>query len=347
MTTLSIEIPWNVFEEERKIILLSLGKDIEIKGFRKGYVPLSLFEQKFGKEATSRALQKLGSKVVQEVIKKERESVLSAVRAAKIAQITIGKPVQLTFRFLSIPDVEIDDLKKVKVINKGDINVKDSEVLKVLKEIWEEDKKVSRENILYGVREQNVLVGADGKTVLTSKKETAKDVFSEEKLTDAWAKKIDRSVNTLDELKDKIREALKKQKKAAEDDAWGKKLIDKVAEYLRIDVPREVVDAEVVAKEERFYQTLRSMGMSPADYVALEGFSIEDMWKKWRDDISQMLTRYITVRTLAAKFKIEVTDDDMKGLAKGEAFNDASMRYDILQKKVVAMLEKEVTIVNR
>jgi FKBP-type peptidyl-prolyl cis-trans isomerase (trigger factor) len=338
VVNLSIEISWSYFEEERNRILLELGKDIEIKGFRKGFVPINILEQRFGRDADFHTLQNLGSKITKKILGENKETVLSPIHTINISPLKKEEPVKFTLRFLGLPKVSIKGLEEIKVEKKKKINVSKEEVSDVLKELWEA-KRNKKEN-----KQSSTIFGPDGKPIDVSKVVESNEKFDENKLDDNWARSINPHVSNLAELKDLITNALKREKEKKEEERWAGIVLDKISEEYSISVPKEILDPALVAEEERFYQILRNMGISPADYIASGKVSIDDLRKKWKISIETALKRNIVTYLLANYFNITVSPQEVKDQAKKSGKNEEDIRHSLIMKKTLEKLEDKLTL---
>jgi trigger factor len=112
---LSVEIPVKIFEEFKKEALDKLAKQVEVKGFRKGKVPVKvakkhLEEEKIDQEALQMALPEVYSKVVlDEKIKPVGQP------KVEIKQFEENKPVKVDYTVDLLPEIKLPDYKKLKV----------------------------------------------------------------------------------------------------------------------------------------------------------------------------------------------------------------------------------------
>lgn len=89
-----------------------LGKTVDIKGFRKGHIPTSIIEEKYGKDLLLEfALEKKLNKIYQDVITENKISPLSQPNV----EFTSKDPVEITFTVAVKPEIDLKPLDKVKI----------------------------------------------------------------------------------------------------------------------------------------------------------------------------------------------------------------------------------------
>jgi trigger factor len=89
-----------------------LGKTVDIKGFRKGHIPTSIIEEKYGKDLLLEfALEKKLNKIYQDVITENKISPLSQPNV----EFASKDPVEITFTVAVKPEIDLKPLDKVKI----------------------------------------------------------------------------------------------------------------------------------------------------------------------------------------------------------------------------------------
>lgn len=86
----------------------------EIPGFRKGKVPKSIFEKRYGKSLEAAALDQLIDEIYKETIEEKQ---LKPLTAAKVTDYTLSEDKQLTFKisFEIIPEFELKEYNGIRV----------------------------------------------------------------------------------------------------------------------------------------------------------------------------------------------------------------------------------------
>ena len=104
--TIKVEIPWDMVTQELELAFKDLAKDTAIKGFRKGKVPRSVLQQRFGK--------KIESEVISRLVQESYETALIQHKVQPVArpelekgELKEGEPYLYTARVEVAPDIEL------------------------------------------------------------------------------------------------------------------------------------------------------------------------------------------------------------------------------------------------
>lgn len=133
---LTVEISAKDFNGFIEEATLSLGKDIEIKGFRKGKAPKEILEEKIGAE---KILNAAAQKAVEESYKKiifENKSEPISKPEVEILKIAKGNPFLFKVRVFVLPQISLPDYKKIaSKFKKEEVFVSEKEVDDALLEL--------------------------------------------------------------------------------------------------------------------------------------------------------------------------------------------------------------------
>jgi len=144
-----IEIPAEEFDSFIEKACLSLGKDLEIKGFRKGKAPKNIIEEHIGLE---KILIEAGDLAVNETYKKAvLENKIEAIFHPKveIKKLAPGNPFIFSAKTAVLPEVILPDYKKIaSKIERKEIVVEDKEIEPALKWFQKSRAKFSAKNQL-------------------------------------------------------------------------------------------------------------------------------------------------------------------------------------------------------
>jgi trigger factor len=125
---LSVVVPKDEVKKEYAAMLADYSRNVRIDGFRKGHVPMSVLERKFGEELKLDAMGRVMEKAVEEAVKDIEEKPL-----AYSSPTLEGQPVfsvEQDFSFAVIydvfPSVEISDWKGIEIeVPEGEITPED------------------------------------------------------------------------------------------------------------------------------------------------------------------------------------------------------------------------------
>ena len=144
---LEIEVPAEEFDCFIEKACLSLGKDLNIKGFRKGRAPKEFVEKEIGRE---KILIEAANLTVEENYKKAvLENKIEAIFNPKIEikKLAQGTPFVFSAKTAVLPQVVLPDYKKIaSKIKKKEVIVEDKEIDSALKWLQKSRAKFSAKN---------------------------------------------------------------------------------------------------------------------------------------------------------------------------------------------------------
>ena len=152
-------------------------------------------------------------------------------------------------------------------------------------------------------------------------------------LNDDFAKDIDDDVDTLEELKAKVKDEIKEQKEAAAKNAVQEEAISKAVENAKIgDIPEAMIEDDVQRQMDQYFSGMQQQGINPDMYFKLTGTSEEDL----------------VLEAIVEKENIEVSEDEINDEIKDlatqygmdekavrSALSDDMLKHDISIRKVV------------
>jgi trigger factor len=130
---ISVEVPLDRVNEEKSALLSEIAKSAQIPGFRKGKVPRSVLEKRYGKSLLTDAAQKLIDSAYREAVESND---LRPIGEPTVDNLVIeeDQPLSFTATVETLPVVELkefDGYKFTKKINK----INDDEISKILDNI--------------------------------------------------------------------------------------------------------------------------------------------------------------------------------------------------------------------
>ncbi|MBU8905077.1 trigger factor [Desertibacillus haloalkaliphilus] len=342
---------------------------VNVPGFRKGKVPRSLFEQKFGVESLYQdALDILLPEAYAQAID---EAGIEPVDRPDIDIDQMEKGSNLIFKanVTVKPEVQLGEYKGLEVEEK-DVTVADEDVENELKQLQEnqaelvvvEDQAIENgdtavmdfegfvdgeafeggqaENysleigsgqFIPGFEEQLVgLKAGDEKDVevtfpeeyhsedLAGKPATFKVKVHEVKrkelpaLDDEFAKDVNENVETLDELKQELKDKLVKDKEHEADHHKRDTVVEAAAENATIDIPEAMITTEVDRMLQEFSQRLQAQGMTIDMYYQFAGTDEEGMREQFKSDAEKRVRINLTLEAIADAENIEVSEEDVE-----------------------------------
>ncbi|MFD1418237.1 trigger factor [Companilactobacillus keshanensis] len=171
-------------------------------------------------------------------------------------------------------------------------------------------------------------------------------------LDDDFAKDVDEDVDTLDDLKKKIHDELKDQKKQTAEDNIQEEAISAAVKNAKIDeVPQAMIDTEVSNQMNQYLSNLRRQGIDPKLYYQMTGTTEDDMKKQFSTDAEERVKTDLVIEAIVAKEGIKPTEDEIKDEVKSlsdeykmdekavrNALTDDMLAHDISAKKAIELI---------
>ncbi|MGX6969686.1 trigger factor [Vagococcus bubulae] len=189
-------------------------------------------------------------------------------------------------------------------------------------------------------------------------KVTVHEVKSKElpELDDEFAKDVDDEVETLAELKEKIKEELVASKEAAAEAAIEEAAISQAVENAEIvELPEVMVHDEVHRGMNEFLSNMQNQGISPELYYQISGTTEEDLHKQFEGEAETRVKTNLVIEAIVEAENFEVTDEDiqaeiddlaaqynMEAAAVRSALSDDMLTHDIKMKRAVDAIIKTV-----
>ena len=130
-------------------------------------------------------------------------------------------------------------------------------------------------------------------------------------LDDELAKEIDEEVESLDELRTKLKEKTTEEKKGASETALRDDLVEAAASNAEIDIPEAMVNSEVERMMEEFEQRLQQQGMNLELYFQFSGHDEEALRSQMQNDALNRVRVSLTLEAIGQAEEIEVAEEDI------------------------------------
>lgn len=319
-TKLTIGIANERFESIKAEVFKRLAPSVKIQGFRPGKAPEHLVAAHLGPRLFEETLSELVPQCTLEVIKREDLVPLDQI-AYQIEKVAEGGGVKYTATFTVFPEFKLPSLKKIRVLRK-EVKVKTEEVEKVLKQMFDEQKKKDK-----------------------SKKQV--------KFDDTWASSLNMGVKSLVQLKEKVKGELKKQKEAIEQNRIISEVLKQLAKRSKFEVPSVLINRELERREKEYSTRIENLGMKVDDFLRNQKTSIEELKSGWRKEAEENLKSEIMLMHFAKERDIKVDEkelDDQIDSIKDEKLKAqyqnkngrGYLRSILLNKKIIKKLLEEV-----
>ena len=159
-------------------------------------------------------------------------------------------------------------------------------------------------------------------------------------------------VESLDGLKNYIKENIIAEKEHRKEDEYLFKCLDKIVEASKFEIPEEMTNDEVNRLVREFSQKLSYQGLNYKDYLKFTNSKEEDFKKTLVPEANKRIGYRLVMDAIIEKEKIEVTDKELEeGLNKSaeeygmsredfekEIGNKELFKYDLLMRKAMKIV---------
>jgi len=277
---LEMKIPADSFKHSYDLMLKEYSKDLDIKGFRKGKVPADLVSDQVKEIVKYETFEKLAPMYINTAISKEKLEPIAPPQYKELPKILDDLDIPFTIVITTMPKFTLGNMKKVKIENKK-LVVEDSEIESALQDLKQ------------------------------SQKTKAKD------MNDEWAKEIGKvidakEVKTLDELKEKVRNALQVQKDHYQLHTMQDEALKLAIQESKIDIPQPAIDFEAQEREKAFNDDIKSRGVSIDDFLKANNITIDKMRELWQADSKEAIQADVFLNLYADTKDIKITDEELE-----------------------------------
>lgn len=131
-------------------------------------------------------------------------------------------------------------------------------------------------------------------------------------LDDDFAVDVDDEVETLDALKEKIKNRLKDEREHAAKHEVENAVLEKAAENAEIDIPEVMIDNEVDRMVKEFDQRLQQQGLNLELYSQFSGQDIDSLKETMREDAEKRVRVNLTLEAIVKAENIDVTEEEVE-----------------------------------
>lgn len=266
------EIEADIFESFYDQALKNIGEHVEFDGFRKGKVPEHILTSKIPESTILEEMAQLA-------ISDEYPKILSEIQLDVISQPNLNitklarkNPLGFKITATVMPEVELGDYKKTS----KEVNNEKEEEIKIT------DEEI--ENTILDIRRSRApKVDMTKMTEEDIKKiEENKDANLPE-FNDEFVRALGPFENTQD-FKEKLKENLKLEKTNQAIEKKRLKIVEKILEDTKVEVPEVLTNMEVNKILARMESDIASMGMQFEEYLKHLNKTREDLFKEFTPD---------------------------------------------------------------
>ncbi|MGV3487955.1 MAG: trigger factor [Tuberibacillus sp.] len=131
-------------------------------------------------------------------------------------------------------------------------------------------------------------------------------------LDDEFAKDVDEEVETLDQLKEKIKNQLKEQKESTALNNKRDAVVEQAAENAEMDIPDAMIEREIDRMVREVEQQMASQGITMDMYYQFSGTDENGLREQLKDNAEKRVRANLTLEAIADAENIEVTDEEVE-----------------------------------
>ena len=367
---IKVDIPKATFETAYNQILVKLGHDAKIDGFRPGKAPADVVEGKVGlnkilNETASSSI----SKHLSDILEKEK---LIPLESPKIAVNTLAKssPFSFTASFTQKPKVKVGSWKtiKVKKVAAKEVTEKDiDESIKNIYEAWVKQQETRNKKQETKDEESQVsqkfIYDAYGNKVFFEEKKTLRSSSNQDstaglKISQDESGKPDNNFAKAIGATDlsHLRAIVKKDLETLVADQVEAKLeseiFDKMIEVGTVEVPDILIDDELNRILIRLNSELERQQKKLDDYLNEQNTTLDALKAKWRPQAEKNVRISLILEQIGKDEKVQVLPGEVEQALKGVNATNLSedqkkdlekyLAVSIFQAKTLDLVKKAV-----
>lgn len=294
MVEITATLPYEMVIVHEASALERIAKELEVDGFRKGNVPITVARQHIKEMQLIEAMaEEALMKAYGDIISEHN---IQAIGRPDIVITKIGKDNPLEFKITAsvIPTVILPDYKKIakeENKNKTDLKVEDKDIEEALKDL----------QTMRARKEHNETHHHEG---IENHEEHNHDDLPLPELNDAFAQSFGEQFKTLEDLKIKIKENLAMEKEMESKDKLRMSIAEKIVDESKIDVPDLLIDAELERMKYKMESDLVASGMTLDEYFKVIGKTIDDIKVEWRPSAEKRVKLELCLAEISKKENI-------------------------------------------
>ncbi|WP_349401841.1 trigger factor [Candidatus Phytoplasma solani] len=119
-------------------------------------------------------------------------------------------------------------------------------------------------------------------------------------------------IKTLEELKNKIKEDLLKQKKKQHDIKMEKEVIDQITKNTQLTIPQDIIEEEKKHLQNEFQLKLQKQNLTLEQYQKYLGITKETMEKDWQEQAKKYLEYQLIMEQIALEQNIIISPEQIE-----------------------------------
>ncbi len=284
----------------REKALKKFKESVELPGFRKGNAPDALVVQKVGEMALMEEAAELALSEEYPNILDEHKIDAIGRPEISITKIGIGSPLEFKVKTSLLPEVKLSDYKKAAK--------KENEKKSANPEVSEKEVEAVIEDIRQNLAHEKVHAEAGGGHEHKHRKVEESDL---PEVNDEFAKMIG-NFESVEQMKEKIRENIAVEKKLKEKDKKRTELLEDIMEKSTIDLPKIIIEGEQEKMLAQFKDDIAKGGITYEDYLKHIKKTEEEIKAEWKDTAVKRAKSQVILNTIAKEEGIGAKEEEVK-----------------------------------
>lgn len=301
---LTITIPQEEIKKAIEKTYAKLAPKVEVTGFRPGKAPREKILAKLGPILYEQTLNYLLPEATMITLEKEGLTPLDSVRY-NIEKFEAEGEIVYTATFPVFPDIRIGNLNKIKV-TKTKATITEKEIEEALNIMFANWKKLEEEKFEAEKKELE-------KTKKVKDTDKAQAILKYSKPTDQWAKDQENlKVKNLAELREKIREELRRQKESIAEADFQNEIVRQAVKLSKIEAPAIFIKEELNRRVEGYKSRLEQLGLKFEDFLRAQKMTIEKLKEGMSDNAKAFVESEMFLLLYAKEKDIEVGEEEVQ-----------------------------------
>lgn len=293
---ITAEITKEALEDYKTKAFKKVKESAEIPGFRKGHVPEAKLKEMFGEMGI---IEQAGEMAINdcaiELLVESKTNFLGRPEIA-ISKIAIDSPIEFKIKVVVMPEVKLPDYKKIaKYENKVEEKVEEVTEKQIEETIAEIQKMYAKQNHHHAPGEVHV----EGEELPLPE------------INDEFVTKLG-DFKDVEDFRTKLKENIGKEKEVHAKEKKRGKLLEKLVEETKIEMPKIVIESELDKMEGQFKADIAQMGLQPEEYLKHIKKTWEDLRKEWLPDAEKRAKTQLILQKISLEEKIEPTKEEME-----------------------------------
>lgn len=297
------QIDWADLEHNRSQAIKNIGQNMELPGFRKGYVPENILLKNIPESAVLEEMAELA--MPKAYLKIMEDNKIDAIGRPEISitKLAPGNPLGFKIKTAVLPQFKLPDYKSIAAAenkNKGGkAEVAEEEIEKTIAQIRK--MRSGHKDHDHEVEEKDL-----------------------PPLNDEFVKSLGNFAD-VEDFKTKLKENIRLEKENKEKEKQRIKIIEALLNKTDIELPRILIESELDKMIHQLRSDIETSGLKFEDYLVHLKKTEEDMRKEWDKEAEKRAKFELILNSIGEAEKIKIEDNILEAEVKKvlEMYKDA------------------------